>query len=721
MKRFNILLPFLLVSVSVNAQTWTWDSKTTLSCAGGTLYKDNCGNIFSVESYSGTVTKLDIWGVASWQLSFPSNQDVRNLTVSPDSTFYISGIYTDTLAVGTTTYICGGQGDPWIAKYDYSGNLIWFKTVEGKGADVVSGLTAQGNDLVVCGWLEDTANFIGQQIPVPGEQLFFVARLNGFGQTQNIKLSAPPQDSSFCYFFFPGECATDPSGNIYLLLEVGGATKIDTFQLGPSFGGNCVLIKLDAQLSVQWVSHMPSCYMYCSRYSTLRVAPSGNSYFLSHWSYGQSGADDDYSYIHFINSSGSYVKNFGFGSQGKNWINGLDLDSCGNVYFSGMRTSHAYMQPWWTCLTTGQLSPGLNLNWMKEECADSSYRGANNILALSVNDCLVNGSFSNLVLADTLIDTTYAWQDNYFLARLQTIVSAPQNVTATGNDLVCTGQTAVLSGQAAAPINWYQTLAGGNSIYTGSSFTVPLLGAGVYTYYAEASTCSMTTARLPITVTIIPSPTIQVSDGKVCKHSTYTISPSGAQQYYFSSGSSVVSPTSTTTYTIYGAGANGCADSAMCSVTPIPSSQPTIVTSIHFMCPGQTAVLSCLGSASYTWQTGLTNQPLAVSPSVHTTYSVVALDSNGCGGTDMITQYVAECLGLAESGQDGQKIFPNPTEGPLIVSSQNATIADLINASGQRVLLLKLNPGENAIDLSAVEHGLYLLCIEGQCHRIVRR
>ena len=81
--------------------------------------------------------------------------------------------------------------------------------IEGEADDFLSGLTAQGNDLIVCGWLHDTVNFMGQYIPVPGEQLFFVARLNSYGQPQNIKLSTPPQDSSFCYFFFPGECGTD--------------------------------------------------------------------------------------------------------------------------------------------------------------------------------------------------------------------------------------------------------------------------------------------------------------------------------------------------------------------------------------------------------------------------------------------------------------------------------------------------------------------------------
>jgi hypothetical protein len=570
--------------------------------------------------------------------------------------------------------------------------------------------------VIVTGHLQDTVVAFGQYLPLAGSHLY-VGRLNSGGTLQALKLSTNTDSLSGAYAL---DCAADAGGNTYLFMYGTGGAQLDTFSIGIGFGGVYVLVKLDQQFNTQWTHKFPFCYMYCPGYGDLQVSASGRSYVLSSTSDYHSGGDDMFTTIHYINSSGNSVKTFGL--QKHNFIPAIDLDSCGNVYFSGYQRSHTYSNPMHYYLPVGQLSPDLDLNWIREDSMTNDFRIAGSISALAVNDCFVNGYYTNqLTLADTLTDSTSAGQDNYFLARLQTIVGPPQNVTATGNDVVCTGQTAVLAGMAAAPINWYQNSAGGTSLYTGNSFTVPLLGAGAYTYYAEASTCSMTTARLPITLTLIPSPTIQVANGTVCQPGTYTISPSGAQQYYFSSGTSVVSPAAATTYTIYGVGANGCADSALCLITPVPASQPTIVTSINFMCPGQTAILSCLGAGSYTWQTGLANQPLAVSPTVHTTYSVTMLDSNGCAGTDVITQYVAGCTGLADSGVAEQKIYPNPTDGQVLVSSQSAARVELLNCNGQRVLLVKLEAGENTIDLAPLPAGLYLLCGNGTCRRIVRR
>lgn len=65
--------------------------------------------------------------------------------------------------------------------------------------------------------------------------------------------------------------------------------------------------------------------------------------------------------------------------------------------------------------------------------------------------------------------------------------------------------------------------------------------------------------------------------------------------------------------------------------TALPSPDTTI-------CPGEQTVISSLGGWMYTWNQGLGDgQAHTVSPTVTTTYTVVASDINGCSGTDSLT------------------------------------------------------------------------------------
>lgn len=71
---------------------------------------------------------------------------------------------------------------------------------------------------------------------------------------------------------------------------------------------------------------------------------------------------------------------------------------------------------------------------------------------------------------------------------------------------ICTGTTATLTATAPGGIyQWYDASTNGNLLYTGSSFTTPVLSSNT-TYYVQDSNGSCTSSRTPVTVTVNPLP-----------------------------------------------------------------------------------------------------------------------------------------------------------------------------------------------------------------------
>ena len=100
---------------------------------------------------------------------------------------------------------------------------------------------------------------------------------------------------------------------------------------------------------------------------------------------------------------------------------------------------------------------------------------------------------------------------------------------------------------------------------------------------------------------------------------------------------------STTTYSVVVSNSSGCTNSA--SVT-VNSNGPVLITSAssNTICAGSTTTLSASGASFYFWQPGnLTGSNVTVSPIVNTTYTVVAVSSNGCSVSSTITVSVNQC------------------------------------------------------------------------------
>src|SRR5207344_1604237 len=176
----------------------------------------------------------------------------------------------------------------------------------------------------------------------------------------------------------------------------------------------------------------------------------------------------------------------------------------------------------------------------------------------------------------------------------------------------------------------------------------------------DAQGCSNTAVA---TVTIGPNPTITVNSPTICSGASATLTASGGSTYSWSTGEIInpisVSPTVTTSYTVTGTDAQGCSNTAVSTVTIGPN--PTITVNSPTICSGASATLTASGGSTYSWSTGETINPISVSPTVTTSYTVTGTDAQGCSNTAVATVTIG----------------PNPTitvNSPTICSGASATL-----------------------------------------------
>jgi hypothetical protein len=150
-------------------------------------------------------------------------------------------------------------------------------------------------------------------------------------------------------------------------------------------------------------------------------------------------------------------------------------------------------------------------------------------------------------------------------------------------------------------------------ICNGSSFTMMPSGANTYTYSSGTVVVTPTTNtsytvtgtdvngcanKAVSSVTVNTLPTVSVTSGAICAGQSFTMDPSGADNYAYSSGTAVVTPNSNTSYTVTGTDINGCANKAVSSVTvnTAPSSI-NLTANPNLVCAGGVLSLSAAPNA----------------------------------------------------------------------------------------------------------------------------
>jgi hypothetical protein len=207
-----------------------------------------------------------------------------------------------------------------------------------------------------------------------------------------------------------------------------------------------------------------------------------------------------------------------------------------------------------------------------------------------------------------------------------TTTTTPLVISPTSTN-ICSGGTATLTASGAATYTW-STSAHTNTISVSPSTT------SVYTVTSTSSSGCASAATATVNIT----PNIAVTGNmSICLGSTTTLTASGATTYSWSTGATnnsiTVSPTLTTSYTLTGTAA--CTNSIV--VTVSVSTTPTItISGLNSICTGASSTLTASGATYYSWSTGSTSNPIIVSPTSSTYYTVTG-HTGGCVSTKTIT------------------------------------------------------------------------------------
>ncbi len=298
------------------------------------------------------------------------------------------------------------------------------------------------------------------------------------------------------------------------------------------------------------------------------------------------------------------------------------------------------------------------------------------------------------------------------------VCAAPANPTVVSQPTtVCSNQNFTLTANAGNnTVNWYAAPTSTIPVGSGTNFVtfVPNIPTTVIvTYYAEAFSCAPSATRIGVTMTIVPGPTITVANGSVCAGQSFTLAPSGASNYTYSSGSSVVQPTSTTIYTINGTSGN-CVGSAQATVVALPAPTVNITSSNTLLCIGEnnTVTLQAAGASTYSWSTTSTSSSIVVTPTVSSSYTVTGND-NGCEGTAVISLSVI-CAGLSPNDLSTQiNLYPNPASTTLQFNTKDVelTTATLYSSNGAVIGTYSL-ADQKSIAINELPVGLYLVTVK---------
>ncbi len=225
-----------------------------------------------------------------------------------------------------------------------------------------------------------------------------------------------------------------------------------------------------------------------------------------------------------------------------------------------------------------------------------------------------------------------------------------------------------------------------------------------------------TSTRIPVTLTVSPTPTVSVNSSTtaVCSGGTATLTANGATTYSWSNSATtssiVVNPTVTTTYSVSGATAGCTSNLALTtlSINPAPAINASPIATI---CINSSTTFTANGASTYTWTPGnLSGPSVVLSPSFTTVYSVAGTGTNGCVGTATTGIVVSGCVGLNEKGISAiTNVYPNPNTGFFVIELNNATetTLELMDVTGRIVLNTQFTEIKHEVNMSNIANGVY--------------
>lgn len=222
-------------------------------------------------------------------------------------------------------------------------------------------------------------------------------------------------------------------------------------------------------------------------------------------------------------------------------------------------------------------------------------------------------------------------------------------VTLTGGGTFCEGDS--------VPLHFGITGATGPVSVTysdgGNLFTVPNLVDGdsvmvspsIITTYSVTNVSSFSCCGQQIsssaTFFVNPRPTVtaNATATTICAGDSVQLTGAGATTYTWDNGvtdGDFVNPPTSVSYTVIGADANQCTDTARVTINVNPTPVVVAQATSTVICIGDSVQLTATGATSYVWDNGVIDGDF-VSPTLTTTYAVVGTNGANCVDSSAIT------------------------------------------------------------------------------------
>ena len=317
--------------------------------------------------------------------------------------------------------------------------------------------------------------------------------------------------------------------------------------------------------------------------------------------------------------------------------------------------------------------------------------GSTSLIASGASTYTWSNGITNGVAFSPTVTSTYTVIGSSALGctntAVRTISVNPIPIISVNSPTLCSGFTTTLIPTGATTYSW-STGVSSSSIAVSPTLTTN------YTVTGTSLGCSTSTVA---NVAVSSSPTLTVNNATICAGQTATLVASGALLYAWStasiSNSITVSPLTTTTYTVIGTNAIGCTSASL--VTVVVNPMPIVSVNSPTICSGQTATLTASGASSYSWNTGSLLNPILVSPTASTVYSVTGT-SLGCSTTTVVTVIANPlpvmsvnnstiCIGqtttLTASGANSYLWNTGSTSNPFIISPLISTTYTVVGST----------------------------------------
>lgn len=621
------------------------------------------------------LAKFNSVGVLQWATYYGDvgNDNGYACAVDASGNVYLGGMTSSTVAAMVTAAghqtVQGGSVDAFVVKFNSSGTRQWATFYGGGGDEQEVSLAADGTGTVYLGGSTGSlltpsiiATAASQQSTAAGGFDSFLVQFNAATGARNwATYYGGSGDESNGYI------CVDASSNVYLssntTSSLGGIATLSGYQ--NTFGGgftDAYLVKFNSSGVRQWATYYGGAGNE-SGVTTCAVDAAGNVYLggstnslfgmATAGSYQTSLAGDQDAYLIQFSTNGSLLYGTYYGGLGNERTLDMAGDPSGSMYMCGNTfTSSSFPLGSTTGIASAsgfQTSFGGDSDGFLTKFADcSALPTPTNTTPLA--DRTICSGRSTTLSATTTTGTLF-WYNSPTSSF--TLGSGPSYTTpnlSTGtysyyvgavNSCTASSRTLITVTVLTSP----SVFANSGSICPGKSFTINPTGSAVTFTISGGSNVVSPSVTTQYTVTgtgangcrnsgigaisnvnVFNAPFIVVNSGMICSGSSFTMTPTGASTYTYSSGSSVVSPTATTAYSVSGTNAQGCVSAAPAIANVTVNPLPIISATSGTICSGQFYNIIPTGASTYTINGG----SYYVNPSSTTSYSVTGTDVYGC-------------------------------------------------------------------------------------------